>query len=98
MLTVIYFVTMSLGAEAYSRFRVPFLPLYAMLAGGGAAALARSGPAFSACRRMMVAVGSSVRFFTIAIVSHPSGVARCRCRQYGNPVRRRRVQLGPIPS
>ena len=40
-LTVIYFLTMSLGAEAYSRFRVPFLPLYAMLAGGGAAALAR---------------------------------------------------------
>ena len=31
---------MPLGAEAYSRFRVPFLPLYAMLAGGGAAALA----------------------------------------------------------
>ena len=41
MLTVLYFVTMSLGAEAYSRFRVPFLPLYAMLAGGGAVALAR---------------------------------------------------------
>jgi len=41
MLTILYFVTMSLGAEAYSRFRVPFLPLYAMLAGGGAAALAR---------------------------------------------------------
>jgi len=40
MLTVVYFVMMSLGAEAYSRFRVPFLPLYAMLAGGGAAALA----------------------------------------------------------
>jgi len=41
MLTVTYFVMMSLGAEAYSRFRVPFLPLYAMLAGGGAAELAR---------------------------------------------------------
>lgn len=41
VLTVIYFVIMSLGAEAYSRFRVPFLPLYAMLAGGGAAVLAR---------------------------------------------------------
>ena len=41
ILTVLYFVTMSFGAEAYSRLRVPFLPLYAMLAGGGAAALAR---------------------------------------------------------
>jgi hypothetical protein len=41
LLTVLYFVVMSLGAEAYSRFRVPILPLYAMLAGGGAAALAR---------------------------------------------------------
>jgi hypothetical protein len=41
VLTVIYFLIMSLGAEAYSRFRVPFLPLYAMLAGGGAAVLAR---------------------------------------------------------
>jgi hypothetical protein len=40
LLAVGYFVVMSLGAEAYSRFRVPFLPLYAMLAGGGAAALA----------------------------------------------------------
>lgn len=40
LLTIAYFIVMSLGAEAYSRFRVPFLPLYAMLAGGGAAALA----------------------------------------------------------
>ena len=40
LMTIAYFVVMSLGAEAYSRFRVPFLPLYAMLAGGGAAALA----------------------------------------------------------
>ena len=40
LLTVLYFVVMSLGAEAYSRFRVPILPLYAVLAGGGAAALA----------------------------------------------------------
>ena len=39
-LTIAYLVLMSLGVEAYSRFRVPFLPLYAMLAGGGAAALA----------------------------------------------------------
>ena len=40
VLTILYLVVMALGAEAYSRFRVPFLPLYAMLAGGGAAALA----------------------------------------------------------
>ena len=40
LLTIAYLVVMSLGVEAYSRFRVPFLPLYAMLAGGGAAALA----------------------------------------------------------
>jgi len=40
LLTVLYFVVMSLGTEAYSRFRVPILPLYTMLAGGGAAALA----------------------------------------------------------
>ena len=46
LLTIAYLVLMSLGVEAYSRFRVPFLPLYAMLAGGGAAALAqRTRPA-----------------------------------------------------
>jgi 4-amino-4-deoxy-L-arabinose transferase-like glycosyltransferase len=33
--TIAYMVLMSLGVEAYSRFRVPILPLYAMLAGGG---------------------------------------------------------------
>jgi hypothetical protein len=38
--TIGYMVVMSLGAEAYSRFRVPVLPLYALLAGGGAAMLA----------------------------------------------------------
>ena len=40
VLAIAYLVVMALGVEAYSRFRVPFLPLYAMLAGGGAAALA----------------------------------------------------------
>ena len=40
VLVIAYMIGMSLGAEAYSRFRVPVLPLYAMLAGGGAAALA----------------------------------------------------------
>jgi hypothetical protein len=38
LFAIAYLVFMSLGSEAYSRFRVPFLPLYAMLAGGGAAA------------------------------------------------------------
>ena len=38
VLVITYMIVMSLGAEAYSRFRVPVLPLYAMLAGGGAAA------------------------------------------------------------
>jgi hypothetical protein len=42
--TIAYMVVMSLGVEAYSRFRVPILPLYAMLAGGGAAALADRWP------------------------------------------------------
>jgi len=41
LLTSAYFVMMALGVEAYSRFRVPFLPLYAMLAGGGAAIAGR---------------------------------------------------------
>jgi hypothetical protein len=40
LITIAYLVLVPLGVEAYSRFRVPFLPLYAMLAGGGAAALA----------------------------------------------------------
>jgi uncharacterized membrane protein YvlD (DUF360 family) len=44
LLTIAYFVVMSLGVEAYSRFRVPFLPLYAMLAGGGAAMLLERRP------------------------------------------------------
>lgn len=37
--TIGYMLLISLGVEAYSRFRVPILPLYAMLAGGGAVAL-----------------------------------------------------------
>jgi 4-amino-4-deoxy-L-arabinose transferase-like glycosyltransferase len=36
VLTVAYFLTISAGAEAYSRFRVPIMPMYAMLIGGGA--------------------------------------------------------------
>ena len=37
--TIAYMVGMSLGVEAYSRFRVPILPLYAMLAGAGGVAV-----------------------------------------------------------
>lgn len=38
VLTVAYFLVISAGAEAYSRFRVPVMPMYALLIGGGAAA------------------------------------------------------------
>ncbi len=39
LLTLSYFFIISAGAEAYSRFRVPVMPLYAILAGGGVALL-----------------------------------------------------------
>ena len=39
LLVLAYMIGMSLGAEAYSRFRVPVIALYALLAGGGMAAL-----------------------------------------------------------
>jgi 4-amino-4-deoxy-L-arabinose transferase-like glycosyltransferase len=35
-LTMVYFVGISSGAESYSRFRVPILPVYAVLVAGGA--------------------------------------------------------------
>jgi hypothetical protein len=38
-LAIVYLVAMSLGTEAYSRFRVPFLSLYATLAASGAVAV-----------------------------------------------------------
>lgn len=41
LLTIAYFVILSLGVQGYSRFRVPFLPLYAMFAGGGFAAICK---------------------------------------------------------
>jgi hypothetical protein len=41
LLTVSYLILVPLGAEAYSRFRVPFLPFYAMLAAGGFAAICK---------------------------------------------------------
>ena len=37
LLVVLYMFGMALGAEAYSRFRVPVIVLYAVLCGGGAA-------------------------------------------------------------
>jgi hypothetical protein len=40
--TVVYFLLISAGAEAYSRFRVPVMPMYALLVGGGLAASIQS--------------------------------------------------------
>ena len=37
LLVLAYMFGMALGAEAYSRFRVPVIPLYAILCGGGVA-------------------------------------------------------------
>jgi len=39
--TVTYFMVISAGAEAYSRFKVPVMPMYALLIGGGAAGIAQ---------------------------------------------------------
>lgn len=39
LLVILYMFGMALGAEAYSRFRVPVIALYAVLCGGGAASL-----------------------------------------------------------
>jgi Dolichyl-phosphate-mannose-protein mannosyltransferase len=39
ILTVGYFLLISAGGEAYSRFRVPVMPMYALLIGGGVAQL-----------------------------------------------------------
>jgi hypothetical protein len=39
VLVLAYMFGMALGAEAYSRFRVPVIPLYAILCGGGVASL-----------------------------------------------------------
>jgi len=40
-LTVAYFFLISAGAEGYSRFRVPAMPMYALLVGGGTANILR---------------------------------------------------------
>jgi hypothetical protein len=42
ILTVAYFLIISAGAEAYSRFKVPVMPMYALLIGGGVAQIADS--------------------------------------------------------
>lgn len=39
LLVLVYMFGMALGAEAYSRFRVPVITLYAILCGGGVASL-----------------------------------------------------------
>jgi len=39
--TIAYFLIISAGAEAYSRFRVPVMPMYALLIGGGAGGIAQ---------------------------------------------------------
>jgi hypothetical protein len=39
--TVLYFLVISAGAEAYSRFKVPVMPMYALLIGGGASEIIR---------------------------------------------------------
>jgi hypothetical protein len=41
VLTVAYFLLISAGAEAYSRFRVPIMPMYSLLIAGGAASIAQ---------------------------------------------------------
>lgn len=57
VLTIGYLLVMSLGVEAYSRFRVPFLPLYALLAGGGAARLlTKAGQPSQGARQSSVSV------------------------------------------
>jgi hypothetical protein len=49
--TIAYFLLISAGAEAYSRFKVPVMPMYALLIGGGVAEIAarikRMQPSFS---------------------------------------------------
>ncbi|MBB5066429.1 4-amino-4-deoxy-L-arabinose transferase-like glycosyltransferase [Granulicella mallensis] len=37
--TIAYFLGISAGGEAYSRFKVPIMPMYALLIGGGAAGM-----------------------------------------------------------
>lgn len=39
VLTIAYFLGISAGGEAYSRFKVPIMPMYALLIGGGAAGM-----------------------------------------------------------
>ena len=41
VLTVVYFLLISAGAEAYSRFRVPVMPMYSLLIAGGGVSIAQ---------------------------------------------------------
>ena len=45
-----YFFLISAGAEAYSRFKVPMMPLYALLIGGGAAEMLQWIQTFTTAR------------------------------------------------
>jgi hypothetical protein len=45
-----YFFLISAGAEAYSRFKVPIMPLYALLIGGGAAEMLQWIQTFTTAR------------------------------------------------
>jgi 4-amino-4-deoxy-L-arabinose transferase-like glycosyltransferase len=44
LLVIIYTVVVSSGLEAYSRFRVPIMPFFALLAGLGLVAIVNGGP------------------------------------------------------
>jgi hypothetical protein len=55
--TVVYFLLISSGPGAYSRFRVPVMPMYALLVGGGAAATIQSIQRIWASRMAQVALG-----------------------------------------
>lgn len=56
VLTVAYFLLISAGGEAYSRFRVPVMPMYALLVGGGVAATFHLGQRIWATRTARVSV------------------------------------------
>jgi 4-amino-4-deoxy-L-arabinose transferase-like glycosyltransferase len=61
MLTVVYFLLISAGGEAYSRFKVPVMPMYALLIGGGAAAVVhwiQRGWTFRLAQADRIATGS----------------------------------------
>jgi 4-amino-4-deoxy-L-arabinose transferase-like glycosyltransferase len=54
VLTVAYFLLISASADAYSRYRVPVMPMYALLVGGGIAAMIQLGHRIFATSRTQV--------------------------------------------